>query len=262
MTFRFGRLILRNILFRDLEYRAHYYLLTISSFITFAADYLILKYSSAASRVTYIGPERIFSFVALGILLRTSVVMWDMSLAFEQEIRSGEFRRYLLQPIRFPELYTYTAIGEKLVTWFFLGLAAVLTLWLQQEPRLIMPAPSFFIFLPLAVLITWSIYYCFLTLTFWLQETSFLTVAFNISMGIFAGSIVPLDWLPPTLQKIIYFTPLPFLGDIPIRAAFGNLSADRVHFYLGAGLVWLGILSILNFVLFRKGVRRYESFGG
>jgi len=258
---RFNLLILRNVLFREMEYRAHYYIMLLSLFISFSADYLILKFSHGG-RNSYISSEQILSFVIMGLIVRTASVLWGQSLTFESEIRNGNFRRYLLQPVNFPEIFFSTATGEKFFTWvmMFIGYL-ILLLWIGT-PDIVIPHWSFLPFLMLSIALTWSIYYSITLLAFWLHESSFMNIAFNLGVGIFSGTLVPLDWLPLVVQKIIPYTPLLYIGDVPMRAAFSTMSLPETLRAFAIGLSWLLGIAAINALLFKKGVRRYESFGG
>ncbi len=262
MRLRYGFLVVRNIFLREIEYRATYYLMFVSIGISFAADYLILKYSHSTNRQTYLASHEIMSFVVLGLFLRMSSVLWGDSITFEKEIRDGDFRRYLLQPIKFRQLFVFTAIGEKCITWpILIGGYVMLALFVGSE-RLVIPEWPFYIFFILALAITWSFYYLFVVFTFWLHETNFMMIAFNLAIGVFAGSIVPLDWLSPGLRNFLSYTPLPLLGDVPIRAALGKLPSTDILRYMLIGTGWLLALLLANSILYTRGVRKYESFGG
>lgn len=258
---RFNLLILRNVLFREMEYRAHYYIMLLSFFVSFSADYLILKFSHGG-RDSYISEQQILSFVIIGLIIRTASVLWGQSLTFEAEIRNGNFRRYLLQPVNFSEIFFSTATGEKFFTWVMMLVGyLVLFLWIGS-PDIVIPDWTFVPFLFLSVALTWSIYYTITLLAFWLHESSFMNIAFNLSVGIFSGTLVPLDWLPLFFQKIVPYTPLLYIGDIPMRAAFSSLNHQETINAFAMAMLWLVALSLLNALLYRKGVRRYESFGG
>lgn len=258
---RFSYLILRNILFRELEYRAHYYLMLVSFFISFAADYLILKFSHGG-RQSFVSEEGILSFVIFGLVVRSSSMLWGQSLVFESEIRNGDFRRYLLQPVNFSEIFAATALGEKAITWSMMLVSYLLILFIVGADKVIIPHWSFIPFLALSIMLVWTIYYTITLLTFWLHETSFMNISFNISVGIFSGTIVPFDWLPTPIQTFVSYTPFKAIGDYPMRAAFSQLGPSEVHQGLSVSLLWLVALWMLNFSLYEKGVRRYESFGG
>jgi ABC-type uncharacterized transport system permease subunit len=55
---------------------------------------------------------------------------------------------------------------------------------------------------------------------------------------------------------------MPYLGHYPIAAALGKISSDDFTMTFLRGLLWLFFFSGLNTLLFKKGVKRYESFGG
>jgi ABC-2 type transport system permease protein len=259
---RFGRYMLRNVLIQELEYRAYYYMMIVSLLISFAADFIILKLAHSEGRESYVGYNQIYSFILFALFVRTSNSLWGASLSFEKQIRNGEFRRYLLQPVKFSQIFAVNALGEKLFTWILLALIFVGLLFLKTEQDLHLPHIYFYPFMILSIALSWSIFYFFVLCAFWLHESAFMISAFNFTTGIFAGSILPLDWLPLTLRKCLLLSPMPYLGHYPISAAMGKVLESDFSYAILRGFLWFAFMVSLNTLMFKKGVRRYESFGG
>ena len=262
INLRFSRYMLRNVLIQEIEYRAYYYMMIVSLLISFASDFIILKLAHNENRASYIQYNQIYSFILLGLFVRTSSSLWGASLSFEKQIRNGEFRRYLLQPVKFSQIFFVNALGEKLFTWLLLSFIFLMLYIFRGSQELSLPHFHFIPFFFLAIFISWSIFYFFILCAFWLQESSFMISAFNFTTGLFAGSIVPIDWLPSSLRGSLFMSPMPYLGHYPIAAALGKIPSDDFTMTFLRGLLWLFFFSGLNTLLFKKGVRRYESFGG
>jgi ABC-2 type transport system permease protein len=253
----------------DLEYRVAYLILVFSSILVVLMDSAVLRGALLSSSATIPGGvlrwDTIFSFVLIGQIVRQAYTLWSLPSEFVEEIRSGTFRRYLLQPISFTSYYAAKCLGPKLPT---LGLSVLACVLLPQWHLFSTLFPNLWSVLSFASLmlvacaLSWLIYLWIVLAGFWIEEAGFLTVAFNLGVGIFSGSLVPLSWLPHSLQIAIQWTPLPLLGDLPVRAALGAVDMAEWQSAWIRGVVWLVLLYLGAEQLRRRAFNRYEAFGG
>ncbi len=260
-NFPLAYLVIRNTLFREIEYRIHYWILIISYFVSFFSDYLILKLSYATGRESFLNQHEVFAFVFWGLVVRNSSTLWQEVMTFSTQIKTGEFRRFLLQPIRFYKYFAFSCTGEKAITWP-LNIFAFIVVRIFFSADVSAPHHYFWLLFLCSFVLTWSLYYTFTLVTFWIEDSHFLIASFNLSSGIFAGSLLPFDWLPDSLQSALRFTPFRLLGDIPIRAALGKLSPQEYYNSLMMAALWMLVLFSINAYLFSRGTLRYESHGG
>jgi ABC-type uncharacterized transport system permease subunit len=122
--------------------------------------------------------------------------------------------------------------------------------------------PEFIIALLVGTFVTWQIYLTMVYLGFWIEEASFLSTAFNISVGVFSGTLIPLDWIPPLFLNPLKLSPYPLMGDFPLRAGLGTLNPGEFANYMLIGTGWIFGLAALNALLWHRGTKRYEAFGG
>ena len=97
---------------------------------------------------------------------------------------------------------------------------------------------------------------------FWFGEVRALLAAYNISMFVLAGQIIPLDFFPDSYIKIINYTPIPYLIKFPVDLAM----AIEVNFgqwvsMLFFAFFWCIIMRLLSGLLYNIGIRRYEAYG-
>lgn len=255
-------LLVRNTVLREWEYRSAYWLLILSQFFSYAADYLLLKFSYGSGRTTFLANEEVSTFVLIGLVIRSSASQWGEVFSSSMQIRNGEFRRFLLQPVNYSTILMSVFTGEKLITWALLFGGMLIAHLIGGNALIQIPHALFWAFFIQALILTWSIYYAIVLSTFWFGDSNFLAITFNISTATFTGTLVPFDWLPHFAQKLVTFTPFRLLGDFPIRAALGKLSPDEIQSGFLLGLLWFFFLATLNTALFLRGTKRYESFGG
>lgn len=144
------------------------------------------------------------------------------SLSFEKQIRNGEFRRYLLQPVKFSQILQWMPLAKNFYMdsfGFYICRSFISQNWTRTSStsRLFL---SFHDFINRSF-VEYFLFFC--SLCFWLHESAFMISAFNFTTGIFAGSILPIDWLPQALRKVLLLSPMPYLGHYPISAAMGKV---------------------------------------
>lgn len=257
--------VARNAVASDLEYRSHYMILLVSSVITIIMELALFRQVYAGrSTVGHLPVELVPSFIVLGLLIRTGASLWSLIYESIEQIRDGSFRRFLLQPIHYPSYFFAQALGPKLPTWG-LGMITVLVLKMTPGFESLLPLAHLAPFLgalALTYFLLWQIYLMLVYLGFWIEEAQFLSTALNVGMGIFSGSLVPLDWLPPSLVVLLKLTPFPLLGDFPMRAGLGLLTNGEWLNLAVRAIAWIATMIVLNTVLRVRGLKSYEAFGG
>ena len=131
--------------------------------------------------------------------------------------------------------------------------------WAFHSP---IQAVGFIIFLAMAVYLSYAIYFLMICGAFWFGEVRVLILAFNLSSRILAGAIIPLEFFPDYILKAIYVTPLPFLVNIPVNIALGNIPIDQWFYLFLKGSVWTILITCAGNLLYKIGIRKYEGFGG
>ncbi len=258
-------LVTRNALLSELEYRFNYFMWALSSGISVAMESaILLLVLEGKESLGGFHREDLWRFVLLGVVVRSATGQWKVVSEALEEVREGGFRKYLLQPIHYPSYFIARAFGDKLgITLIFSGTLLTYKIFHWESVFLSYPYPllfliSFFI----ANVLAWQIYLLMIYLAFWIDEVHFLQIAFNIGMGVFSGTLLPFQWLPPAVQILGSWSPLRYLGDFPVQTALGRISIEEFIHQGTAALGWVAILGILVWQVGVHGRRRYEAFGG
>lgn len=255
----------RNTLLAELEYRSSYFILIFSTFITIAMELAVFDqiYGDRES-VGGFSRDHAMPFILIGSFVRYGYQLWDKVAEFVTEIREGTFRRYLIQPIRFTAFFIARALGSKITTWVLMAIGLVVAKQMKGFEALL-PAGTlgtFVVTWAMAVALVWQMYMMLVFTGFWIEEATFLAVGFNIGIGLFSGTMLPLTWLPESLATVLRNTPFPLMGDVPVRASLGLLPPEEFHHALATGAAWFVVLALINHGLQLAGYRRYEAYGG
>ena len=188
-------------------------------------------------------------------------VAWQMS----EEVRSGSMAMRLLRPVH--PFFAYAASHAAAIPFrSIIAVPVALALLgssgvdaLTRDPLLLaLVVPS----IALAWLITFAIMFAIGALAFFLTQTMAIANLYFGLFSLFSGYLMPLDLLPPWIARIAAWLPFRFMLSAPVELLTGRHSHAELLVLLGAQLAWAAITLAASLVLWRAGVRRFESVGG
>jgi ABC-2 type transport system permease protein len=194
--------------------------------------------------------------------LISSGIEWNIA----RDIKSGDLNQYLIKPISFikyrffislPKVFIFLIIGSIpiIALGFFLKNYLVITFSLKN-----------ICYFTLSLIIGYTINFFLsflLSLTsFFLNETGNLFVAIDFLKGIVTGKIIPLSIIPKAIYSIIVFTPFQFIGYFSSIIMINRFTEFEIIKNIFISLIWIAILYILSVLLWKKGLKKYSSFGG
>lgn len=210
--------------------------------------------------------DKILTYV-FGILFIRALVFSARAVDIAGEISRGDLTNVLLKPINyFRYWFTRDLSSKALNLCFAVGEAAILFLilkppfFLQTDFRILI---LFAVLLVFAVLIFFGLLLLINMTPFWAPESGW--AAQFLFMGIIteflSGAVFPLDIFPATIQKVLQFSPFPYLLFFPLQTYLGKISLSSMLGGVLASAVWVIILILtLNYV-WAKGMRRYAAEG-
>lgn len=194
-------------------------------------------------------------------LLTGAWVVWEMN----EEIRSGALAMRLVRPVHPFLAYATENLGALPVrSVFVLPLVGVFLLWLG--PDILTGDVRQVVLLPLALIGAWALWFSSMLCggclaLFWERSLSVFEVWLAAYVA-FSGYVVPLALFPDFLQPWVKVLPFAFVLSFPVEILLGTASFEST--LQGLGLQWTYVVSfcLLALVLWRRGIRRYEAFGG
>lgn len=79
---------------------------------------------------------------------------------------------------------------------------------------------------------------------------------------IFTGGVVPIVFMPKTLQIIAYLLPFRYVGDLPFRIYNGTLNISTSLINIGMQIFWIVILGTISYKLMNRALKRVIVQGG
>lgn len=95
----------------------------------------------------------------------------------------------------------------------------------------------------------------------WTTDFMGLQQLVTVTLLIFAGYLIPLEFLPGILQDIAFRLPFGYMVYFPILAFQGLIAPTRALSVIATQLVWLIILFFVYRLLWRIGVGRFTAVG-
>lgn len=209
-----------------------------------------------------------YSFSAImtylfGTTILRSLVMGSRTIDLGWMINSGALTIPLMRPINIFSFFFVRDLADKLFNLGFMFFELPLIYFIFHPPIFLQTNPLVLLYAVcstlLAILIYFFINVIFGSLAFWSRDVWAPRFLLMVVMEFSSGAMFPLDMLPNVWQKILHFTPFPYLLYAPLKIYLGTDSIMFTH--LLVSLVWVIILGFLAKLIWRKGIKSYEAEG-
>jgi ABC-2 type transport system permease protein len=204
-----------------------------------------------------------YTFMA-GLVAR--IVRTGFEYEIMDDVKSGRFSKFLVQPLGYFPYRLCSYFGQKLpgqvmiliiLVLVLVGLTAFGMLTLEVGRVL-----AFVVTLILAVTLNFLIFYCFSAVAFWIVEIGFLFEGIRIVTVLLSGGIFPLDVFGDTFMRINNFLPFKYTVSYPINVLNGKVGVEELLVGLLVQVLWIGGCLLLAKVLWTEGGKRYVAVGG
>jgi ABC-2 type transport system permease protein len=251
-----------------LEYRVNFMLSLISAaYPIFIQTFLWTAiYKNSTEDVIYgYTYEQMIAYTFLAGLV-TRIVRTGFEYEIMDDVKSGKFSRFLVQPLGYFPYRLLSYYGQKLPNLTILGVVLVAVLAGLVAFGVISMEFSrvlvFMLTLLLAVTLNFLIFYCISAMAFWIVEIGFLFEGIRIVFVLFSGGIFPLEVFGETFQQIMNYLPFKYTVAFPINVLTGRVPVGEIGLGVVVQCVWIGLCLLLAGYLWRLGGRRYVAVGG
>lgn len=239
-----------------LVYRARFVFTTFFQFITPLTMIWVFT-SLSGSQFAGMSKQNIISyyvFVSLLGLTMTSKVDDYVKLAIQQ----GDFGKYMLKPVAFWLISLITDLSRRIIR-MSLSVPIFLLILFATRTNLAFQGNPFnlVIVISLSLVLTFVFSYSFGLLTFYFEELWGWQNLRDITVVLLSGVILPYQFFPDAMIKILKWSPFPYLVAWPLRIGFtGNF-----YFEIAVSLSWITIFLFLGNLLWKKGLKIYSALG-
>jgi len=180
-------------------------------------------------------------------------------------VREGKIANYLLQPLNSMYIYFVRNIAKNLVTMFFFLIPVIGLIYFTDyfvAPANVMNVVLTIGMVLIAMMTSMFMYTLLGAVSFWTVETGNIIWAFNFIIGFFAGRMIPVQFLPEYIQRIVEYTPFVAIFNLPASIYLGKFSYDELIIQFVVQIAWMIGLYLLLVLVWKKGLRRLELVGG
>jgi ABC-2 type transport system permease protein len=261
--------ILRIALAERLVYRGDFALGTLMRFLPIITQ-IFLWYAVFQARGTNkLNGFTYRDFVAyflLTMVARAFSSMPGLASGIAGQIRDGEIKKFLVQPIDLLGFLLLGRIAHKLAYYVVAALPFALVFFLCRDFFPGWPSLTAWTGGTLSLILCFFLGYyleaCMGLVGFWWLEVSSLLFVYMLFSFFLSGHMFPLDMLPEPWHTLVSLTPLQFLAYFPAAVLLGKIEGWRLVIGLAAEAGWVVFFVVLSRVLFYYGTRRYSAYGG
>jgi ABC-2 type transport system permease protein len=269
---RINWIILRTCIEERLVYRADFALATLFRFLPIVTQIFLwgaifaVGTGHAHERIGGYTYENMVAYYLLTMVGRAFSSMPGLASGIALQVRDGSIKKFLTQPIDMLDYLFWHRVAHKLV---YYGIALgpfALVFWLCRG--YFPPLPDVWTILAFAASGVMAFLLGFLIeallglVAFWFLEVSSLLFIYMMLNYFLSGHMIPLDFLPESVQQAIFFLPFKYLAYVPASIWLGRYSHGELIRLLCVELLWVLGLLLANRLVFHFGVRRYSAFGG
>jgi ABC-2 type transport system permease protein len=211
--------------------------------------------------------QGIFTYILLAVFMK-GFILSTRGKKIAAEIASGGLNQFLVKPIsflRYSFIRDFAGKFQGLVT----NLLIIAFVAVILNINFVWPKNGFYILTFLVQMILAALIYFVLSsivsyTTFWYFEHNGWPARFlfEVVTDFMSGVVFPLTIFGPVVGKFMMTLPFAFLIYHPLQIYLGEVSQEVCLLIIGGSLIWLIALYKLSSLLWKKGLIRYEAFGG
>ncbi len=261
--------ILQMCIAERLAYRGDFVLGTTMRFLPIVTQiFLWTAVFAGAGAGSMVGFTRndIVAYYLLTMIARAFSSMPGLASGIASQIRNGEIKKFLIQPIDLIGFLLTARLGHKLV---YYGIAIgpfALVFYLCRSYFPGWPPAEYFaaflISLVLAFLLGFFLEASLGLMGFWILEVSSLLFVYMLFNFFFSGHMFPLEVLPEPWRTWIGWLPLKYLAYFPAAVFLEKIPQDHLWREVLILVAWVVFFMVLSRRLMHAGFRRYSGYGG
>jgi len=206
------------------------------------------------------------AYYLLAMVSRAFSSMPGLASGTARDIRDGNIKKYLTQPVDMIGYLFWSRVAHKIVYYTVAIGPFALIFFLCRDYFGGWPdgyiITAWVLSLIMAFLIGFLIELWIGMIAFWFLEVSSLVFIYMMINYFLSGHMIPLDWLPHPLSEWVRYLPFQYLAYFPAAILLGHFDQHEIAVELLKEFCWLvGLLIVVRFT-FARGVRRYGAFGG
>ncbi len=210
------------------------------------------------------------AYYLLVTISRAFSSMPGLTSGIATQVRDGEIKKFLIQPVDMLSCLLVQRVAHKLVYYLIATLPFALVFFLCRSFFVDgWPAADvlvvFFASLVFSFLLGFFLEACIGLISFWFLEVTSLMFIYMLFNFLLSGHMFPLELLPTepiNIRAWLDFLPFKYLAYFPAAVFLDKVHGVEMYRGLIIEIGWVLFFFMLSRILWWRGVRRYSGFGG
>jgi ABC-2 type transport system permease protein len=203
----------------------------------------------------------------VGVMVLRGSVTVHVEWALDHEIRNGQLSAALIRPFSYWAFLFADSVAWRLVRQIFVlptlvGAIYLLGPALDSASLPLERLPLVLLSAGLGYVVCFFLKLCIGFVGFWTNDIMGITTLYEVVANVLGGILIPIVLLPDWLQIVARVLPIQAIYVIPLSILLGRDGGADPLWGIGVQLGWIAALYVLASVLWRAGLRQYESVGG
>ncbi|GAA4832665.1 hypothetical protein GCM10023310_07560 [Paenibacillus vulneris] len=251
-----------------LQFRFDFIMTLLSTLMFSVMYYMLWKAIYLYSTETALPWEQLITYVMVGQAInfaRWSPAERAPTYAMAQRVRNGDIALDLIRPVDFQMQRFSEAAGFFIVEMLWVNIPAMLLLIFIlgiSPPANLMAALGFVVSLCIGFFVAFSINSIIMMISFMTTNTFGVQLAKRAVVDIFAGTLIPFEFFPDALRKVMEYLPFQSMAYIPLSIYTGRLTGWEMVQSLLEQLGWAVVMIVISRLLWMKAAKRLTINGG
>jgi ABC-2 type transport system permease protein len=261
--------VLQMCIAERLAYRGDFVLGTTMRFLPIVTQiFLWTAVFASAGSSQMVGYTRndVVAYYLLTMVARAFSSMPGLASGVARQIRDGEIKKFLIQPIDLIGFSLVARAAHKLVYYAVAIGPFAFVFFLCRDYFRGWPAAeylaAFLLSLALSFLLGFFLELCLGLAGFWTLEISSLLFVYMLFNFFFSGHMFPLEVLPEPWETWVGYLPLKYLAYFPAVVFLEKIPAEQLWREMFLQAAWVVFFALLSRRLMQAGFRRYSGYGG
>jgi ABC-2 type transport system permease protein len=261
--------ICRTALIERLAYRGDFFFGTLLRFLPMLTTILLWTAIYQGAGTDVIVNFRFNEMIAYLLLVHVSRMFSSMpglSVGVARDIRQGELKKYLVQPLDMIGWLLAYRVAHK-IAYIITAVPPYAVIFLLAHAYFdVFPhgwqIVAYVVALLLAFVIGFFFEVCMGCLGFWMLEVTSILYIINTLNYFVSGHMFPLDLLPEGWVTCLKALPFHYLAYFPAMVFLNKITGTELVWGLVIGFGWAVGCCVIARVLYRRGLRQYSAYGG
>lgn len=217
--------------------------------------------SLSANGIKDFNPQTLLIYNILSFCIRWLFNFRGVAQEYEKAIYEGGLVNAIVRPLPLSAV-EFGRVAARIAVNLIVLVVILTPLAVFNAVRFDLPAvASFLVLLLLGSWIQFLIYALLGLLSFWVEKIFGIVYAFDLTLLLTSGTLLPLTIYPPAIMNVLTQLPFRFFAFTPIQALTARPEASWIIAEILSASGWIAALSLMHLWLFRAGLKRFTGMG-